>query len=238
MLLPTYNERENLDVILDAILMAQPKFSILIIDDNSPDGTGAIADRRAAEDSRIDVLHRPGKEGLAKAYVAGFLRGLADTREFTHFFEMDADFSHDPRYLGDLLGACESGADLAVGSRYVLGGGTRGWPLSRKLLSRGGGVYARTVLGVDVKDLTAGFLCFRRSLLEQLALNSIATSGYGFQIELKYRTLQMDKTLKEIPIVFTERIRGTSKMSLGIAIEALMMVWTLRKSEPVSMGDR
>ena len=235
-LLPTYNERENLDAILDAILETQPKFNVLVIDDGSPDGTGDLAERRALEDERIAVLHRRGKEGLGKAYIAGFEWALASSRAYTHVFEMDADFSHDPRYLGAMLRACSEGggaggeaaADIAIGSRYVPGGGTRGWPLHRKVLSRGGGLYARTVLGVPIQDLTAGFICFTRQALETLDFRSVATRGYGFQIEMKYRAVQAGLRVVELPIVFVERERGQSKMNTRIAVEALWKVVALR----------
>ena len=228
-LLPTYNERENLDAILDAILAAQPDFHVLVIDDASPDGTGALADARAAGDPRVHVLHRAGKQGLGKAYVAGFAWALADPSGFTHVFEMDADFSHDPRYLGALLRACtEGGADVAVGSRYVPGGGTEGWPWHRQLISRGGGLYARTLLGLPIQDPTAGFVCIRRRVLETLDLGRLETQGYGFQIELKYRALHADFRVVEVPIVFVERERGQSKMSGKIAAEALVKVLALR----------
>ncbi len=228
-LLPTYNERENLDAILDAILDARPDFHVLVIDDASPDGTGELADARAAADERVHVLHRSGKQGLGKAYVAGFEWALAAAAGYTHVFEMDADFSHDPRYLGALLRACtEGGADLAIGSRYVPGGGTRGWPWHRQLISRGGGLYARLLLGLGIEDPTAGFLCFRRRVLETLDLRALETQGYGFQIELKYRTLKAGFRILEVPIVFVERERGQSKMSGKIAAEALIKVLALR----------
>ena len=228
-LLPTYDERENLDRILDAILEAQPEFEVLVIDDGSPDGTGEIADARAQDDPRIHVLHRRGKEGLGKAYLAGFDWALAHERGFTHVFEMDADFSHNPRDLGPLLRACTEGrADLAIGSRYVPGGGTRGWPWHRELLSRGGGLYARAILGLPIRDPTAGFICLTRHTLECLDLRAIETRGYGFQIELKYRAVRAGLRVVEIPIVFVERERGQSKMSGKIAAEALVMVAGLR----------
>lgn len=228
-LLPTYNERENLEAILDAIFLAQPDFHVLVIDDASPDGTGDLADARAAADPRVHVLHRSGKQGLGKAYVAGFEWALASEQGFTHLFEMDADFSHDPRYLGALLRACtEGGADLAIGSRYVPGGGTRGWPWHRQLISRGGGLYARLLLSLPIRDPTAGFICFRRRVLERLDLAALETQGYGFQIELKYRALHAGFRILEVPIVFVERERGQSKMSGKIAAEALVKVLGLR----------
>jgi dolichol-phosphate mannosyltransferase len=228
-LLPTYNERDNLDAILDAIHQARPDFDVLVIDDASPDKTGELADDRAAVDPRVHVLHRSGKQGLGKAYVAGFEWALAQACGYTHVFEMDADFSHDPRYLGPLLRACtEGGADVAIGSRYVPGGGTRGWPWHRQLLSRGGGLYARTLLGLPIRDPTAGFLCLRRQVLERLDLAALETQGYGFQIELKHRALLAGFRMLELPIVFVERERGQSKMSGKIAAEALIRILALR----------
>jgi dolichol-phosphate mannosyltransferase len=232
-LLPTYNERDNLEAILDAIFEAQPDFHVLVIDDASPDGTGEIADARAAADERVHVLHRAGKQGLGKAYVAGFAWALAQAHGYTHVFEMDADFSHDPRYLEPLLRACtEAGADLAIGSRYVPGGGTRGWPWHRQLISRGGGLYARTLLGLPIRDPTAGFLCIRRRVLETLQLDALESQGYGFQIELKYRAVLAGMRILEVPIVFVERERGQSKMSGKIAAEALVKTLALRWRGP------
>lgn len=228
-LLPTYNERDNIEHVLDAIFAQQPSFHVCVIDDNSPDGTAEIARARAASDPRVHVLERPRKEGLGRAYIAGFRWGLSAPERFTHVCEMDADLSHDPRYLGDLLEACRRGADLAVGSRYVPGGGIRGWGPHRLALSWGGSLYARTVLGVRIRDLTAGFLCFRRAVLEALPLGEIMTVGYGFQIEVKFRALQQGFSVVEVPIVFPDRQRGTSKMSLRIAWEGAAVVWKLRR---------
>ena len=238
-LLPTYNERDNLEAILEAIHQARPDFHVLVIDDASPDGTGQLADALAADDDRIHVLHRAGKQGLGKAYVAGFEWALADPHGYTHVFEMDADFSHDPRYLDTLLRACtEGGADLAIGSRYVPGGGTRGWPWHRQLLSRGGGLYARMLLDMPIHDPTAGFICLRRHVLEQLELGALETQGYGFQIELKHRALQAGFRLLEVPIVFVERERGQSKMSGKIAAEALIRIVALRLRSGASSSSR
>jgi dolichol-phosphate mannosyltransferase len=236
-LIPTYNERENIEAILNAVLETRPDFHILVIDDSSPDGTGELADRRAESDERIHVLHRGGKEGLGRAYLDGFRWFLQAEAGYTHCYEMDADFSHDPKYLTPMLEACLAGADVAIGSRYTPGGGTSGWPLSRKLLSRGGGLYARSVLGVGVQDLTAGFMCFRRRVLEELPLNGIETKGYGFQIEMKYRCLKSGYRVEEVPIIFADRTRGESKMHPRIMVEALGMVWKLRMG-PIGKGGR
>ncbi len=223
--IPTYNERDNLPSLLDAVHAAMPIADVLIVDDNSPDGTGDLADARSAEDGWVHVMHREGKQGLGTAYLAGFRWGLE--RPYTHIFEMDADFSHDPRALSALLEATVE-ADVALGSRWVKGGGTVGWPLKRQLLSRGGSLYARTILGVGVKDLTGGFKCFRREVLETMDLDGVATKGYGFQIELTWRALQKGFDVVEVPITFVDRVAGQSKMSGAIFREALTVVWKLR----------
>ena len=227
--IPTFNERENLEAIVEAILATVPHAHILVVDDGSPDGTGVIADRLAGEDERIHVLHRSGKLGLGTAYIAGFKYALA--RDYQRIFEMDADFSHDPKYLPVMLDAAES-ADMVVGSRYVTGGGTRDWTLGRRLLSRGGGIYARAVLGMDVQDLTAGFICYRRETLEALDLDAVSSTGYVFQIELKYRVHLLGRRIVEVPIVFPDRVAGTSKMDAGIAREAITQVLKLRLRLP------
>ena len=223
-ILPTYNERDNLPQIAPAILQAAP-VDILVVDDGSPDGTGALADEMAARDPRVHVLHRAKKEGLGRAYLAGFAKALADG--YARIIEMDADFSHDPAVLPSLLRASEA-ADLVLGSRYVEGGGTVHWGFGRRLLSKGGSLYARTILGVPVRDLTGGFKCFRREVLENIDLPSVRSSGYAFQIELTYRTLKRGYTVREIPIVFADRRVGNSKMSRAIVFEALWMVWKIR----------
>jgi dolichol-phosphate mannosyltransferase len=225
-IVPTYNERENLEPITTAILAADPRLDVLVVDDNSPDGTGQIADELAKKQPRLRVYHREKKEGLGRAYIAAFKRALLDPYEF--IFEMDADFSHDPKYLPAFLAAMDEGADLVLGSRRVAGGGTVNWGLSRQAISAGGSFYARSVLGIDVADLTGGFKCFRRSVLEQLDLDTVKSSGYGFQIELTYRALRKGFRVKEIPIVFEDRRVGKSKMSRKIFLEALSMVWRLR----------
>ncbi|RKH04643.1 polyprenol monophosphomannose synthase [Corallococcus sp. CA053C] len=224
--IPTYNERENIGPITQAVLAADPRVDILVVDDNSPDGTGQIADELAAKDPRVRVLHREKKEGLGRAYLAAFRWALAEG--YTYILEMDADFSHDPRYLPTFLDTAEHGADLVLGSRYVQGGGTVNWGVGRKIISRGGSLYARSILGVDVRDLTGGFKCFHRRVLEALNLDDVRSTGYAFQIELTYRTLRKGFTVREVPIVFEDRRVGHSKMNKKIFIEALGMVWKLR----------
>jgi len=198
-----------------------------VVDDNSPDGTGALADAVAAREPRVKVLHRAGKEGLGKAYLAGFAWALA--QGYGLVLEMDADFSHDPRYLPAML-ARAAEADLVLGSRYVPGGGTENWGLVRRLISKGGSLYARTILGVKVRDLTGGFKCFRREVLEGIDLASVECTGYAFQIELTYRALRRGFRVVELPIVFADRRVGQSKMSRRIVLEALRKVWSIRRS--------
>jgi dolichol-phosphate mannosyltransferase len=224
--LPTYDEAENVRPITAAILEAAP-VDILVIDDNSPDGTGRIADEIAAAEPRVHVLHRKGKEGLGKAYIAGFRWALE--RDYALVLEMDADFSHNPRYLPGMLARARD-ADLVLGSRYVRGGGTVNWGLGRKLLSRGGSLYARTILGLPVRDLTGGFKCFRREVLEAIDLGSVECSGYAFQIELTYRAHRRGFRIAELPIVFEDRRVGASKMSRRIVLEAIAKVWSIRAS--------
>jgi len=224
--IPTYNEADNLGPITQAVLKAEPRVDILVVDDNSPDGTGKLADQLAAQEPRLRVLHREKKEGLGRAYLAAFRWALAEG--YTYIIEMDADFSHDPRYLPGLLDAAEAGADLVLGSRYVTGGGTVNWGVGRQLISQGGSLYARTILGVDVRDLTGGFKCFHRRVLEAIELDQVKSTGYAFQIELTYRTLKKGFTVRELPIVFEDRRVGQSKMSRKIFLEALTMVWKLR----------
>jgi dolichol-phosphate mannosyltransferase len=222
--LPTYNERENLERVLDAL---EPHgVRVLVIDDNSPDGTGELADRLAAEREWISVLHRQRKEGLGPAYMAGFREVLAGDAEYV--LEMDADLSHDPAAVPRLIEACRNGADLALGSRYVDGGGTENWGLARRLVSAGGSLYARLLLGVPVRDLTGGFKCFQRQVLERIDLDSVHSKGYAFQIELTYRALQAGFSVVEVPIVFVDRTHGQSKMSRGIFLEAVTRVPALR----------
>jgi dolichol-phosphate mannosyltransferase len=242
--MPTYNEAPNLERIVRAVGAELDRFAggdyrVLVVDDNSPDGTGAIADGLAAELDWVQVLHRPRKGGLGQAYRAGFARALACGARL--LIQMDADFSHDPRYLGDLLRAAP-GADLVLGSRYVAGGGVRDWGLLRRAVSRGGGLYARAILGVAVRDLTGGFKCIRREVLESIDLGSIRADGYGFQIEVTYRALRAGFRVVEVPIVFADRQAGTSKMSAHIALEAVWLVPRLRGWTPdgarVRLGSR
>lgn len=223
---PTYNERDNVREAAERLLGALPGAEILFVDDNSPDGTGALLDELAAAEPRIHVMHRAGKLGLGTAYVEGFGWGLA--RGYELLFEMDADGSHDPRYLPAMVALAEDGADVVIGSRYVPGGGTANWGLGRRILSRGGSLYARTILGVDIRDVTAGFICWRRAALEAIDLATVSSNGYSFQIEMKYRALKKGLRLVETPIVFVDRRVGQSKMSRAIFAEALLKVWALR----------
>jgi dolichol-phosphate mannosyltransferase len=223
--LPTYDERENLPAIVPAILAAAPELDVLVVDDDSPDGTGELADEVAAREPRVRVLHRRRKEGLGRAYLAGF--DVALRAGYGRILEMDADFSHDPRALPALLAASRD-ADVVLGSRYVAGGGTRNWGAARRLLSRGGSAYARAVLGAPVRDLTGGFKCFRREVLERIDLATVTSVGYAFQIELTWRALRAGFRVVEVPIVFTDRRVGQSKMSRAIVLEALWKVWLIR----------
>jgi dolichol-phosphate mannosyltransferase len=224
--IPTYNERDNLEGIVQAVLAADSRTEVLVVDDNSPDRTGDLADALAARESRVHVLHRERKEGLGRAYLAAFAWALQ--RPYAFVLEMDADWSHPPRYLPGLLDRAEAGADLVLGSRYVAGGGTVNWGWLRRLISRGGSLYARTILGLPVRDLTGGFKCFRRRVLESIDLAAVHSTGYAFQIELTYRTYRNGFRVEEMPIVFEDRRVGQSKMSRRIVIEALTMVWKLR----------
>jgi dolichol-phosphate mannosyltransferase len=234
LIIPTYNECENVTEIVHAASaelarVAPGEHRILIVDDNSPDGTGEIAERLAAEMTVVEVLHRHDKEGLGKAYIAGFEHAMANGAEL--MLEMDADFSHDPRYLGDLLAAAKE-ADVVLGSRYVKGGAVRDWGIVRRLISHGGGVYARAILGIDVQDPTGGFKCIHRAVLEAIDLPSLRAEGYVFQIEVTYRALLAGFTVREVPIVFSDRTSGTSKMSWRIAVEAMWLVPMLRWHRP------
>jgi dolichol-phosphate mannosyltransferase len=228
--LPTYNERENLDAIVRAILEQAPDLDVLIVDDNSPDGTGEIADALAADPlvaDRVHVIHRAGKRGLGTAYVAGFHWALE--RGYACVFEMDADFSHNPADLTRLRDALQGGAaDLAIGSRWVGHGGTRNWSFLRTFISRGGSLYARLILGVPVRDLTSGFKCFSRRVLETLDLSGIHSNGYAFQVEVNYRCHRAGFRIAEVPIVFVDRRVGKSKMGSHIVLEAMLVVLRLR----------
>jgi dolichol-phosphate mannosyltransferase len=229
LVVPTYNEAENLEPfvrkVLPRLASAAGEHRVLIVDDSSPDGTGEIADRLAAELDAVEVLHRADKDGLGRAYAAGFERALAEGAELV--MQMDVDFSHDPKHIPALIAAAAD-ADLVIGSRYVAGGGVTDWGLARRLLSRGGSWYARTVLGVPVRDLTGGFKCFRRDLLERLAPRSFHTAGFGFQVETTYRAVRAGARVHEVPIRFRDRQAGTSKMSSRIVVEALWRVLALR----------
>ena len=224
--LPTYNERENLPAILPKILAQDDRIEVLVVDDNSPDGTGKMAEEFAARNSRVHVLHRTAKQGLGRAYLSGFAWGLA--REYELLFEMDADFSHDPKYLTDLVAAIRGGADLAIGSRYKTGVNVVNWPMSRLLLSWFASKYARWITGLRLTDLTAGFKCFRREVLAAIPLDQVRSNGYAFQIEMSFRASRKGYRLAEVPIVFIDRTEGRSKMSRRIVREAIWMVWWLR----------
>lgn len=235
LVLPTFNERENLAPIVEAIRRELPRTVIWIVDDNSPDGTGQIADELAARDPAIEVLHRPTKLGLGTAYIQAFQRALAD--DFDCVLQMDADFSHDPKYLPSLLEGLRE-ADMVIGSRYTRGGGTRNWSVVRQFISRSGNVVARIGLGLKTRDATGGFRAFRRSTLEQLHFDDLRLRGYGFMVEVVYQVERRGLCIKEIPIIFVERIAGRSKMSREIALEAALHIlrrridMLLRRPEP------
>lgn len=222
---PTYNERDNLPLIVPAILQQDPRLEVLVIDDSSPDGTGELADRMAADEPRVHVLHRTAKAGLGRAYLAGFQWAL--DQAYDYIFEMDADFSHDPKFLPAFIGAIED-TDLVIGSRYSQGVNVINWPISRLLLSLGANQYAKFVTGLRVDDLTGGFKCFRRTVLEAIDFARVRSNGYAFQIEMSFRAWKKGFRIKEIPIVFTDRVEGQSKMSKKIVREAIWMVWSLR----------
>lgn len=224
-IVPTYNERENLEELVRRIFDQKLPTEILIVDDNSPDGTGALADEMAARDPRVHVMHRAGKMGLGSAYVAGFKWALA--RDYDAVFEMDADFSHNPDSLGDFLREIEH-ADLVLGSRYLHGVTVVNWPLSRLILSYTANLYSRIITGMPVKDLTGGFKCFRRQVLEAIDLDRVRSDGYAFQIEINFKAWRKGFRIQEIPILFVDRRAGVSKMSRRIVREAAWMVWRLR----------
>jgi dolichol-phosphate mannosyltransferase len=223
---PTYNEAENLPRFVQAVRTALPHADLLVVDDGSPDGTGRIADEIAASDARVRVTHRPKKLGLGTAYVESFQRGLSEG--YDRFFEMDADLSHDVRYLPDFERALDDGFDLVIGSRNIPGGGVEGWGVGRNFMSKGGSLYARTILGIAVRDLTSGYKAFSRRALEAVDLGSVHSNGYSFQVEMTYRALRKGMSVKEVPIVFVDRTLGQSKMSRKIFLEAVAMVWKLR----------
>ena len=225
--LPTYNERENLEPIAAAILEALPEAALLVVDDSSPDGTGTLADTIAAREPRVAVLHRPGKEGLGVAYRHGF-RWVLERPETRAVVQMDADFSHDPAALPRLLAPLMANADLVLGTRYMPGGSTVGWPMARKLISRGGTLFARTVLLLPYRDLTGGFKAWRRELLDAIRLRETSGSGYGFQIETTWWAHRRGARIVQVPITFRERVAGASKMTGGIVREAMLLVLKLR----------
>jgi dolichol-phosphate mannosyltransferase len=227
--IPTYNEQENIGRLIPAIL-AHPRVQILVVDDNSPDGTGALVALHARASERVTLLARAGKLGFGSACIDGFRHALAGDAQF--LFQMDADFSHDPRYLSELLAAAGQSYDLVLGSRYVAGGGTVDWGLARQLLSRGGNLYARLLLDLPINDATGGFRCYRRSTLETIDLASIRSNGYAFQIEMLYRALRQGAHIGEVPILFPDRRVGKSKMSHKIVVEAVTTVWRLRMGMP------
>ena len=225
-IVPTFNERQNIARIIESVLAQDPRISILVVDDGSPDGTGALVDEIAASNPRVHIIHRPRKMGLGTAYLAGFRWALE--RDFEYIFEMDADFSHDPGHLPQFLEAARD-ADLVLGSRYRHGKVTVvNWPISRLILSYSANLYARAVTGLPLFDSTGGFKCFRRRVLEAIDLNAVRSNGYAFQIEMSFRAWQKGFRIVEIPIVFTDRTEGESKMSKRIVREAIWMVWRLR----------
>ncbi|MBD3403117.1 glycosyltransferase [candidate division GN15 bacterium] len=222
---PTYNERENIEKIVHAVLPLDARVHVLIVDDNSPDGTGELADKLAASEPNVFVLHREKKEGLGKAYIAGFKWAIE--KQFDYIFEMDADFSHGPEYIRDFLREIQK-FDLVIGSRYISGVNVINWPMSRLLLSYFANVYTRLVTGLPLRDATGGFKCFRREVLEAIDLDEVGSTGYAFQIEMSMRAWKKGFQIKEIPIIFVDRVAGSSKMSKKIVREAIWMVWLLR----------
>jgi dolichol-phosphate mannosyltransferase len=224
-ILPTYNEGQNLPRIVPQILAQDPRLEILVVDDNSPDGTGRLANDLAGVNPRVHVLHREKKEGLGRAYLAGFGWGIANG--FDLLFEMDADFSHDPKFLRDLIAQAGS-ADLVLGSRYKSGVNVINWPMARLLLSYGANLYARWITGMPLTDATGGFKCFRREVLKAIPLDKVRSNGYAFQIEMSYRAWKRGFRLAEVPIIFTDRVEGSSKMSKSIIWEGVWVVWWLR----------
>ena len=223
---PTYNEKDNLTRFVDVLRASFPEADVLVVDDNSPDGTGDAADALAAKDRGVRVIHRPAKMGLGTAYVTAFARGLAEG--YDRFFEMDADLSHDVRYLPDFVRALDEGYDVVIGSRNIPGGNVEGWGPARHFISKGGSLYSRAILGLGIRDLTSGYKAYTRRALEAIALNEIDSNGYSFQIEMTYRAIRRGMSVKEVPIVFVDRTLGHSKMSRKVFLEAVGMVWKLR----------
>jgi dolichol-phosphate mannosyltransferase len=232
-IIPTYNERENLSPLISAVLAAGPALDVLVVDDNSPDGTGRIADELSRSQPRVKVLHRAGKQGLGTAYIAGFRAALS--QGYDRILQMDADFSHKPEDLPRLLRAAES-ADLVIGSRNVRGGRVENWSLLRRGISRGGSLYARLLLRLPIQDCTGGFKCFRGEILRALDLGSVRSNGYGFQVEMNYLCHRAGARIVEIPITFPDRTAGRSKMSKAIVFEAARLVWQLRRRDGVARG--
>jgi dolichol-phosphate mannosyltransferase len=223
---PTYNERDNLPRFLGEVRAAAPDSHILIVDDASPDGTGELADAIAAKDDHVRVMHRAGKMGLGTAYLQAFAKGLSEG--YDRFFEMDADLSHDAKYLPAFARALDDGADAVIGSRNIPGGGVEGWGVGRHVISKGGSIYSRTILGLGIHDLTSGYKAFTRRALEAIDLPSVRSNGYSFQIEMSYRLVLRGMRVDEVPIVFVDRVVGKSKMSRKIFLEAVGVVWKLR----------
>ncbi|MEY2830199.1 MAG: hypothetical protein RIQ33_2057 [Bacteroidota bacterium] len=225
-IIPTYNEKENVESIINTVLQLDNDFNILIVDDGSPDGTAAIVKQMQLQNNRIFLLQREGKQGLGTAYIAGFKYGIENN--FDLIFEMDADFSHPPQKLIELKNACLNGADIAIGSRYIKGGKLENWPLDRIMMSKGASMYVRLITGIPVMDTTAGFVCYKRNVLCAINLNTIQFIGYAFQIEMKYKAWKAGFKLVEVPITFKDREMGNSKMSAGIFSEAFSGVWKMR----------
>lgn len=228
-IMPTYNERDNIEHIVPAVLEVDSRIDVLIIDDNSPDGTGKIADELTDKYNRVKVFHRHGKLGLGTAYVIGFKYAIEQGYDF--IFEMDADFSHDPKYIRDMISTAEEGYDLVIGSRWIDGGGIENWPKRREFLSRWASKYVHLITGLPVSDATAGFQAFRRAVLEEIHPETLKSDGYSFQIETKFRVWRNGFRIKEIPIIFRDRKHGESKISRHIIIEALFMVWRLKLND-------
>ena len=223
---PTYNEKDTLPRFIEGVRRALPDADVLVVDDNSPDGTGQLADALAAKDAGVRVLHRPGKMGLGTAYVEAFTRGLGE--HYDRFFEMDADLSHDVRHLPDFVRALDDGYDVVIGSRNIPHGGIEGWGPGRHFISKGGSFYSRTILGLPIRDLTSGYKAYSRRALEAINLAEVHSNGYSFQIEMTYRAVRRGMRVKEVPILFVDRTLGHSKMSRKVFLEAVGMVWKLR----------